>query len=115
MRTRHECGNGDDFDLNKVVEDILSWAGQYADERGICPYVLSELLATAAAKLRILTHYEEEHGGAEGIEFKQRLTVQRHGQQHHSEGDFAARRCRVKPKLTSGLRVQRGAVRLLRV
>ena len=58
----HEGGNGDDFDLNEVVDDILAFAGQYADEQGICPRVMSELLAMAAAKARILTHYQEEHG-----------------------------------------------------
>ena len=36
----HQRGNGDDFDLNEAVDDILSWAGQYADEQGICPHVM---------------------------------------------------------------------------
>jgi hypothetical protein len=58
----HHGGNGDEFDLNEVVDQILAFAGQYADEQGICPTVMSELLAMAAAKARILTHYEEEHG-----------------------------------------------------
>ena len=58
----HQRGNGDDFDLSEVVDDILSWAGHYADEQGICPHVMGELLAMAAAKARILTHYQEEHG-----------------------------------------------------
>ena len=61
----HQGGNGDDFDLNELVDDILSWASQYADEQGICPFVMSELLAMAAAKARILTHCQEEHGEGE--------------------------------------------------
>ena len=58
----HQGGNGDDFDLGEAVDDILSLAGHYADEQGNCPHVLCELLAMAAAKARILTHYQEEHG-----------------------------------------------------
>ena len=56
----------DDFDLNEAVDNIVSWAGQYADEQGICPHVMSELLAMAASKARILTHYQEEHREEEG-------------------------------------------------
>jgi hypothetical protein len=53
---------GDEFDIDATVNEILDWAGQYAEEQGICPHVMAELLVMAAAKGRILTHWQEEHG-----------------------------------------------------
>ena len=58
---KHEHNDDDGFDIEEAVDDIIEWVAGYASERRICPSVTSELLAMAAAKARILTHYQLEH------------------------------------------------------
>jgi hypothetical protein len=53
--------NDDEFDIDAAVDEIIAWAGEFGEQRGICPTVLAELLTMAAAKGRILTHWESEH------------------------------------------------------
>jgi hypothetical protein len=60
-----EHDDADGFELAEFVDDILEWAADFAEERGICASVMAELLAMAAAKGRILNHIEEEHRGDE--------------------------------------------------
>jgi hypothetical protein len=57
----HDRNYEDEFDIDEAVDDIIDWVAHYAEQRGICPAVTSELLAMAAAKSRILTHCEMEH------------------------------------------------------
>ena len=58
---KHDHSDSDDLDIEATVDEILEWIADFADERGICWPVASELLAMAAAKSRILTHYHLEH------------------------------------------------------
>ncbi len=57
----HDHNDQSGFDIQEAVDDILDWVIDYAHENGICPSIASELLAMAAAKSRILTHYQMEH------------------------------------------------------
>jgi hypothetical protein len=57
----HDHNDDHGFDIQEAVDDILDWVVDYAEEHGICPSIASELLAMAAAKSRILTHYQLEH------------------------------------------------------
>lgn len=62
---RHEHSDQNGFDIDEAVDDIIEWAAEYATSHGICGSVTSELLAMAAAKSRILTHYQLEHDEGE--------------------------------------------------
>lgn len=53
--------NDDEFDIDAAVDDIITWASDFAEQRGICATVMAELLTMAAAKGRILTHWDSEH------------------------------------------------------
>jgi len=61
----HEHGDAGGFDVDEAVDEILEWAADFAERRGICSTIMAELLAMAAAKGRILNHLEEEHQGDE--------------------------------------------------